>query len=74
MIVLEGFDDALMGKVRRFNCEFAVYDYQKVISILSCDMSRPEAEEYFEYNIVGGWLGDETPGFFYLNEGDVIEP
>ena len=65
MLILEGFDSAFIGLVRQFNTEFALYDYEKVIEKLMDDMNREEAEEYFEFNIVGGWHGTETPGFYY---------
>ena len=57
-----------MGIVRQFNTEFALYDYEKVIEKLMEDMNREEAEEYFEFNIVGGWIGKQTPGFFYISD------
>ncbi len=64
MLTYIGFDDAIMGIVRQFNNSFVVYDYEKVIEILMCNMSREDAEEYFEFNIAGSWVGDGTPGFF----------
>jgi hypothetical protein len=27
------------------------------------DMSNEEAEEYFEYNVLGSWVGESTPVF-----------
>jgi hypothetical protein len=37
---------------------------QKCIEILMRDGSdREEAEEYFECNAAGAWVGDGTPGF-----------
>ena len=65
MLRLDGFDEAFMGTVRQFNTEFSLYDYEKVIGKLMEDMNQEEAEEYFEFNIVGGWHGTETPGFYY---------
>jgi len=38
-----------------------VYDRAKVIEILERDMPNEEAEEHFQFNIVGGWVGDRTP-------------
>lgn len=71
MLQLEGFDESFMGIVRQFNTEFALYDYEKVIEKLMKDMNREDAEEYFEYNIVGGWHGEQTPGFYYSRYPDV---
>ena len=42
-----------------------LYDKEKVIEQLieeGCD-DREGAEEYYEYNQLGSWLGDKTPGF-----------
>lgn len=42
----------------------AVYDYRKVIRILVKDgMSMRDAVEWFDFNIVGGYLGETTPVF-----------
>ena len=63
LLTMDGFDEAILGKARRFNIQFVVYDYEKVIEILMEDMNREEAEEYFEYNQVGAWVGEGTPAF-----------
>jgi hypothetical protein len=39
------------------------YDKDKIIEILMRDMSEEEAIEYFEYNILGAWMGAYTPCF-----------
>ena len=39
------------------------YDYDKVIEILTEDMSYEDAVEYFEFNIIGAWMGETTPLF-----------
>jgi len=31
-------------------------------------MSKEDAVEYFEFNIVGAWMGPGTPAFFYGKE------
>ena len=73
MLLLTGLNEAFMGTVRQFNTEFSLYNYEKVIEILMEDaMNREEAEEYFEYNIVGAWVGDETPGFYYMKDGHAL--
>ena len=63
LLIMQGFDEAILGQARRFNIEFVVYDYEKVIEILMRDMSEDEAIEYFEYNQVGAWVGEGTPAF-----------
>jgi len=62
----DGFDDALVGVGQQFNNVIAVYDYERCIEILvndSHDMSDEEAREYFEYNVIGAYVGERTPVF-----------
>lgn len=64
LLVMDGYDDCIAGVVRRFNDTFVVYDYQKVIAKLMKDgMTEDEAVEFWEFNQVGAWSGDHTPGF-----------
>ncbi len=60
----DGFDDAIIGTAERFGMPpVAAYDYEKVIQALMRDMDRDQAEEYFNFNIVGAWVGEHTPVF-----------
>lgn len=57
-----GFEDALIGMALSFGkMPVALYDYDKCIEILMKDMKRGEAEEYFEFNTLGAYLGEYTP-------------
>lgn len=65
-LILDGFDDAIVGIVEIFGKPSVVcYDKAQCIEIIQdfCGGSREEAEEYFEYNILGGYLGEATPVF-----------
>ena len=59
----DGFEDAFIGIARQFGKPFAVYDRNKCITKLCEDMSPDEAEEYFQYNVEGAWVGEDTPAF-----------
>lgn len=60
----DGFENAFLGISRQFyNKPIAVYDREKCIDILMDDMSEEEAEEYFEYNVQGSYVGESTPSF-----------
>lgn len=61
----DGFDDAIIGVAQRFGMPpVAAYDYEQVIGKLMADgMDRDAAEEFFEFNIIGAWVGDTTPVF-----------
>lgn len=63
---MDGFDDCVIGMVAR--CGQATpcicYDMDLVISKLMLQgMSREDAEEFFEYNQIGSWVGEGTPFF-----------
>ena len=64
VLLADGFEDAFVGIGRQFGKPFAVYDRFECIEILIKEgMSEEEAEEYFQYNTEGAWVGDQTPIF-----------
>lgn len=65
----DGFEDAVIGYVERFGMTpLCLLDKDICIEILVCrdGMTEEEAEEYFDFNIIGAWLGDKTPCFATL--------
>lgn len=61
-LTMDGFDEAIIGIGRRCGCPtLAVYDYHKVIEILQKSMSHDEAIEYYDHNIAGAYMGENTP-------------
>ena len=75
LLKADGFDDAIIGVATQFNRQFIVYDYDKVIMILRRDteMSEEEAVEYYDFNIVGSYVGESTPAFLKKYEEVVDE-
>lgn len=68
-IFFDGFDEALLGVVERFNDHpVTLYDEEHCIEILVEDqgMEHEEALEYFDYNVKGAYLGKSTPAFVTL--------
>jgi len=66
-LLADGFDDAIIGIVDSFSDNPVVlYDKDKCIDILCKDMSREEAIEYFNFNVMGAYMGDNTPKFAML--------
>jgi hypothetical protein len=65
-IILDGLDDAIVGIVEEFgNGRRILYSKYKILSIL-CErdlMTMGEAEEYFDYNIIGLYAGEQNPVF-----------
>ena len=71
LVLADGFDDCIVGIGRQFTRTFVVYDYEKVIKKLKKrdGMSDEEAVEWFEFNVVGAWVGESTPVFLYKEIG-----
>lgn len=69
IIFLEGpdFDAALVGIIERYGQpRILCYDYQKVLKVLvKQGMTEEEAVEWWDFNIIGAWMGDETPCFLH---------
>ena len=60
----EEFDEAIIGVSERIGDEPVVaYDTTKIVEILSRSMTVDEAYEYFEFNILGAYVGEKTPAF-----------
>ncbi len=68
LLFADGFDDCIIGVASRFGQEDIVaYDKDKCIKKLMTDgMTNEEAIEYFEYNIIGAYVGEKTPTFIQL--------
>ena len=64
----DGFDEALIGIGVIFNRSLATYDMRKCIDILikRDGMTEEEAVEYFEFNVTGSYVGENTPVFVEL--------
>lgn len=62
----DGFDDCIIGICRRHGQEALVaYDRESCIKTLMDrdGMEREEADEFFEFNVAGSWVGEGTPVF-----------
>ena len=62
----EMFDDAIIGIAERCGeSPLVAYDRDRCIEIIMADSgcSREEAEEHYEFNIAGCWVGEGTPVF-----------
>ena len=78
-LTLVGFDPCLAGTAIRFGMDGAVYCYDvdkvlaKIIAESDPRMSQEDAVDYFDYNILGSWMGEGTPIFFWKRlQGDEI--
>lgn len=63
-LLLDGFDEAIIGMAERINLGPVVaYDVEKILEIMieRDGMTYEEAMEFFNFNIQGAWMGDFTP-------------
>lgn len=65
VLIADGFDEAVIVLGRQAHLEVVVYDREKCIEILTEDMPREDAEEFFEFNVVGAYVGKSTPVFVH---------
>ena len=66
LLIANGLDAAYLGYIERTNePRVAVYDMEKCIQVFMEDegMSREEAEEWFDYNVAGAYVGAQTPAY-----------
>lgn len=63
-LLMDGFDEAFIGFSRRINEPIlAVYSWEKMVDLLiqRDEMEYEEAVEYIDYNVIGAWVGEQTP-------------
>ena len=68
-ILLDGLEDAIVGIVQEFgNGNRVLYSKQKIINILQERdlMTMGEAEEFYDYNILGLYAGEQNAVFLDL--------
>jgi hypothetical protein len=65
LLKLDGFDDCYLGVGESYGENPAlIYDHEKIIERLKRDgMSYEEAQEYFDFNILGSYVGEKMPIF-----------
>lgn len=64
LLIMDGYDDCILGLGHRFNETFVVYDQKKVIAkLMSEGMTEQEAWEYHNFNQVGADMGEGTVAF-----------
>jgi len=65
-IKLDGLDEAILGIVEEFgNGPRILYSKNKILNILSQrdGMTWSESEEFYDYNILGLYAGEQNPVF-----------
>jgi hypothetical protein len=69
ILFADGFDEAILGvafdRWGEEPCHRVVYDQNKIIEIIEkeFELATSEAQEYYEFNIEGSYVGPNTPIF-----------
>lgn len=67
LLLMDGYDDCIVGLVTRFNDTFVLYDHAKVVAkLMQSGMSEEDANEFISVNQQGAWMGKNTVGFLHL--------
>jgi hypothetical protein len=67
LMTVDGFDDCIIGVGKRCgHHDSMTYDAQKMMrKLVKQGMDKEEAHEFFDFNILGAWVGDTTPIFIF---------
>ncbi len=70
-LTADGFEDAFLGVAHPWQngkVAVAIYDRDKCLTILMNrdDLDYEEAVEFFEFNVCGAYVGEQTPIFVSL--------
>jgi hypothetical protein len=72
MIKADGFDEAAIGTAYVRGHDVLVYSVERCLDVLvQQGMSREDAVDYFEFNVGGAYVGEETPIFVYDLMGEL---
>ena len=75
MLIADGFDDAIIGVSERFGrSPIVAYDKDKCIQVLMDrdGMDYEDAIEFFNFNVIGAWVGKGTPEFITVKDSDEV--
>lgn len=67
-VLLDGLEEAIIGVVEEFgNGPRVLYSKNKILEILTKRdmMTWSEAEEYYDFNILGLYAGEQNPVFLF---------
>lgn len=67
-VLLDGLEEAIIGVVEEFgNGPRVLYSKNKILEILTKrdEMTWSEAEEYYDFNILGLYAGEQNPVFLF---------
>jgi hypothetical protein len=67
LMLVDGYDNCIVGIVEDFDSTKVCYNTFLILEKLQQEgMSREEAIEYFDFNILGSYVGEYTPCFIEI--------
>ena len=75
VVLANGFEEAFVGLAERCGSpSVAVYDRDACIRILASRdvMSEEDAEEFFDFNVIGAYVGEQTPWFITWKDDGLL--
>ena len=66
-LIADGFNDAIIGMSDNFTKPKLIYSVSKCIEILEHNMDELDVMEYFDFNVAGAYVGEQTPIWCYDN-------
>jgi hypothetical protein len=65
LLIMDDYDDCIVGVSERFgSAPHVIYDLDKILGkLIDSGMTPEEAEEYYEFNMIGSYVGEHTPAF-----------
>lgn len=73
ILLADGFDDCLLGVTVVDDEWVALYNAYAIVLKLSQDMDWDDALDYFEYNILGAYVGPKTPEYVWIEDDEAPE-
>ena len=76
VLLADGLESAFLGIGAQQYTQFAVYDEAKTLALYveRDGMTPEEAREWYEFNVVGAYVGKQTPIFLTNCSIDDLEP
>jgi hypothetical protein len=68
------YDRCIVGVAERFHDRFVLYDRSCVLDVIAAGIPDSEEDkfeqaiEHFEFNVIGGWVGEHTPAFLETDD------
>ena len=64
ILFADGLEKAFIGIGYQFTTPIAIYSKKKAIQcFMEQGMDEEQAHEYFDYNVIGSYVGEQTPIF-----------